>query len=138
VPDVVPADKQLQGTSVTQNKSRRILVIDDNEDAAQTLGMVLEMSGHEVHLAYDGEQAVAMARDLNPQIALVDIGLPKLNGYGVAQSIRAEPWGEKMVLIALTGWGQEDDKRRALAAGFNFHLTKPVDPDQVDALIAQS
>lgn len=123
---------------MTQDKSRRILVIDDNEDAAQTLGMVLEMSGHEVHLAYDGEQAVAMARDLKPQIALVDIGLPKLNGYGVAQSIRAEPWGEKMMLIALTGWGQDDDKRRALAAGFNFHLTKPVDPDQVDALIAQS
>jgi CheY-like chemotaxis protein len=119
-------------------KGRRILVIDDNKDAAQILGMVLEMSGHEVHLGYDGEQAVAMARDLLPEIALVDIGLPKLNGYGVAQNIRAEPWGEKMVLIALTGWGQEEDKRRAIAAGFNFHLTKPVDPDQVDALIAQN
>ena len=119
-------------------KGRRILVIDDNHDAAQILGMVLEMSGHEVHLAYDGEQAVAMARDLLPEIALVDIGLPKLNGYGVAEHIRAEPWGEKMVLIALTGWGHEDDKRRAIAAGFNFHLTKPVDPDQVDALIAQN
>lgn len=119
-------------------KGRRILVIDDNQDAAQILGMVLEMSGHEVHLAYDGEQALAMARELLPEIALVDIGLPKLNGYGVAECIRAEPWGEKMVLIALTGWGHEDDKRRALAAGFNFHLTKPVDPDQVDALIAQN
>jgi CheY-like chemotaxis protein len=119
-------------------KGRRILVVDDNEDAAQILGMVLELSGHEVHLAYDGQQAVVMARDLLPEVALVDIGLPKLNGYGVAEKIRAEPWGEKMVLIALTGWGHEDDKRRAIAAGFNFHLTKPVDPDQVEALIAQS
>ena len=121
-----------------QTKPRRVLVVDDNEDAAQTLGMLLEMSGHEVHLAHDGEQAVAMARELKVDIALVDIGLPKLNGYGVAQSIRSEPWGEKMVLIALTGWAQDEDKRRALAAGFNFHLTKPVDPDQVEELIAQN
>ena len=119
-------------------KSRRILVVDDNADAAQTLGMVLELSGHQVHLAHDGEQAVSKARDLAPEIALVDIGLPKLNGYGVAEAIRAESWGEKMLLIALTGWAQEEDKRRALAAGFNFHLTKPVDPDQVDELIARN
>ena len=119
-------------------KSRRILVVDDNADAAQTLGMVLEMSGHQVHLAYDGEQAVIKARELAPEIALVDIGLPKLNGYGVAQAIRAEPWGAKMLLIALSGWGQEEDKRRALAAGFNFHRTKPVDPEQVDELIARN
>jgi PAS domain S-box-containing protein len=124
------------GTSPIQK--RRILVVDDNEDAAQSLGFLLELAGHELHLAYDGEQAVAMARELRPEIAFVDIGLPKLNGYGVAQSIRAEPWGRRMALIALTGWGQDEDKRRALAAGFDFHLTKPVDPDQVDALIAQS
>ena len=100
--------------------------------------MLLEMSGHEVHLAHDGEQAVAMARALQVDVALIDIGLPKLNGYGVAQCIRGEPWGEQMVLIALTGWAQDEDKRRALAAGFDHHLTKPVDPDQVEALIAQS
>jgi PAS domain S-box-containing protein len=119
-------------------RTRRILVVDDNEDAAQSLGILLELAGHELHLAHDGEQAVAMARQLQPDIALVDIGLPKLNGYGVAQSIRAAPGGEHMVLIALTGWGQDEDKRRALAAGFDFHLTKPVDPEQVAALIAQS
>jgi len=117
--------------------SRRILVVDDNEDAAQTLGMLLELSGHEVHLAHDGEQAVAKARELQIDIALVDIGLPKLDGYGVAQAIRAEPSGKRMVLIALTGWAQDEDKRRALAAGFDFHLTKPVDPDEVEALIAK-
>ncbi len=131
-------EQEQQRTSAMQIKPRRVLVVDDNEDAAQTLGMLLEMSGHEVHLAHDGEQAVAMARELKVDVALVDIGLPKLNGYGVAQSIRSESWGEQMVLVALTGWAQDEDKRRALAAGFNFHLTKPVDPDQVEALIAQS
>ncbi len=136
--DAAAPEKELPRALAMPIKSRRILVVDDNEDAAQTLGMVLEMSGHEVHLAHDGEQAVIKARELAPEIALVDIGLPKLNGYGVAQAIRAEPWGEKMLLIALTGWGQEEDKRRAVAAGFNFHLTKPVDPDQVDELIAQN
>jgi signal transduction histidine kinase/CheY-like chemotaxis protein len=117
-------------------KKRRILVVDDNEDAAQSLGFLLELAGHEPYIAHDGEQAVAMASDLKPDIALVDIGLPKLNGYGVAQSIRAAPWGARMVLIALTGWGQDEDKRRALEAGFDYHLTKPVDPDQVETLIA--
>ena len=136
--DAAAPDKELQRAAAMPIKSRRILVVDDNTDAAQTLGMLLEMSGHEVHLAHDGEQAVIKARELRPEIALVDIGLPKLNGYGVARARRAEPWGDTMLLIALTGWAQEEDKRRAVAAGFNFHLTKPVDPDQVDALIAQS
>jgi signal transduction histidine kinase/CheY-like chemotaxis protein len=119
-------------------RKRRILVVDDNEDAAQSLGFLLELGGHDLHIAHDGERALAMARELKPDIALVDIGLPKLNGYDVALSIRAEPWGARMVLIALTGWGQDEDKRRALEAGFDFHLTKPVDPDQVDALIRNS
>jgi len=122
----------------TPTESRRILIVDDNEDAARSLGFLLELSGHTVHLAYDGEQALAMAGELQPQIALVDIGLPKLNGYGVARAVRGQPWGAHMLLIALTAWGQEADKRRALEAGFNFHLTKPVDPDQVAALIARA
>jgi len=121
-----------------QVQMRRILVVDDNEDAARSLGLLLELAGHELYLAHDGEQAVAMALQLKPDIALVDIGLPKLNGYGVARSVRAAPLGQHMVLIALTGWGQDEDKRRALAAGFDFHLTKPVDPALVDALIARS
>ena len=70
------------------------------------------------------------------QPIFLDIGLPQLNGYAVAQAIRREPWGERILLIALTGWGHEDDKRRALAAGFNFHLTKPIDPDRIDAIMA--
>ncbi len=116
--------------------ARKILVVDDNEDAAHTLGLLLELSAHEVKFAYDGEQALICANELRPDIMLLDIGLPKLNGYAVAQAIRRESWGEKMILIALTGWGHEDDKRRALDAGFNYHLTKPVNPDEVDALIA--
>ena len=116
--------------------ARNILVVDDNEDAAHTLGLLLELSGHTVSFAHDGEQALASANELRPDIVLLDIGLPKLNGYAVAQGIRRESWGEKMILIALTGWGHEDDKRRALDAGFNYHLTKPVNPDEVGALIA--
>ncbi|MGH9591617.1 MAG: response regulator [Bryobacteraceae bacterium] len=118
-------------------KNRRILIVDDNEDAAQTLGMLLELSGHEVHLAHDGEQAVIRACELRPDIALVDIGLPKLDGYGVARAVREQPWGEDVVLVALTGWAQDEDKRRAVEAGFNFHLAKPVDPDVLDELIGK-
>ena len=86
-------------------EKRRILVVDDNEDAAQSLGFLLELSGHELHIASDGEQALAMAATVKPDIALVDIGLPKLNGYGVAKAIRAEAWGARIVLIALDGVG---------------------------------
>jgi len=116
---------------------RRILVVDDNVDAAQSLGFLLTLAGHELHVAHDGEQAVVMARDLQPDVALIDIGLPKLSGYEVAQLIRGEAWGGRVALIALTGWGQDEDKRRALAAGFDFHLTKPVDPEHLEALIAR-
>lgn len=115
--------------------TRKILVVDDNTDAAQTLGLLLELSGHAVSFAYDGEQALIAAEEIRPDIVLLDIGLPKLNGYAVAQGIRRQTWGKRMILIALTGWGHEDDKRRALDAGFNHHLTKPVNPDEVDALI---
>ncbi len=115
---------------------RKILVVDDNEDAAHTLGLLLELAGHAVRFACDGEQALVSANELRPDFVLLDIGLPKLNGYAVARGIRREAWGGKTILIALTGWGHEDDKRRALDAGFDYHLTKPVNPDEVEALIA--
>jgi len=117
--------------------ARRVLIVDDNEDAAQSLGMLLEQSGHEVRIAHDGRQAFQAADDFRPHVAVLDIGLPKLNGYELAQAIRSEPWGEQMVLVALTGWGQRDDKLKAREAGFNGHLTKPVDPDQIDVLISE-
>ncbi len=114
--------------------SKRILVADDNRDGAETMSMLLKLSGHEVYLAHSGAEALEVAKRERPDIAVLDIGMPDLNGYEVAERIRHEAWGERMKLIAVTGWGQAEDKRRALGAGFNHHLTKPVDPSQLEAL----
>ena len=114
--------------------SKRILVADDNRDGAETMAMLLKLSGHEVYVAHSGAQAFEVAQRERPQIAVLDIGMPDLNGYELAERIRGEAWGERMKLIAVTGWGQAEDKRRALEAGFNHHLTKPVDPSQLEAL----
>lgn len=113
---------------------RRVLVADDNQDGAETMGMLLEFGGHEVHLAFSGAAALEIAKRLKPDIVILDIGMPDLDGYEVAQRIRHEAWGEHVLLIAVTGWGQADDKRRAAAAGFDHHLTKPVDPVQLERL----
>ena len=107
---------------------RRILVVDDNRDAATSLAELLQLSGHETHIAYDGLEAVQMAQNLRPDVVLLDIGLPKLNGFEAAQKIRQQTWGKDMVLVALTGWGQDEDRRKSSEAGFNAHLVKPVDP----------
>ena len=115
---------------------RRVLVADDNRDGAESLGMVLELSGHEVHLAHSGAKALEVAKQVRPDVAVLDIGMPDLSGYDVAKQIRLEPWGSKVTLIALTGWGQEKDKRRAEAAGFDYHCTKPVDPDDLQRFFA--
>lgn len=104
----------------------RILVVDDNKDAADSLGMLLRMGGHDVHMAYDGLEAVGAAAVLRPDVVLLDIGLPKLSGYDAARQIRSER-GDEVLLIALTGWGQEEDRRRSREAGFDHHLTKPVE-----------
>ena len=115
----------------------RILVADDNRDAAETLSLLLELDGHEVRTAYDGAEALQIAEEFAPQIALLDIGMPSLDGYQTARRIREQPWGSAMLLVALTGWGQEQDRRQATAAGFNCHLVKPVDPQTIGALIEQ-
>lgn len=99
--------------------------------------MILELDGHEVRTAYDGEKALQIAEQFTPQIALLDIGMPNLDGYQTARRIRGQPWGSAMLLIALTGWGQEQDRRQAAEAGFNCHLVKPVDPQTIGALIEQ-
>ncbi len=114
--------------------ARRILIADDNYDGAETLGMVLEMLGHEIHLAHSGAEALEVAARCRPDIAILDIGMPDLSGYEVAKRIRHEAWGAKITLIAVTGWGQENDKRMAHAAGFDHHLTKPVDPERLAKL----
>jgi len=106
---------------------RRILVVDDNEDAADSLAMMLSLDGHEVRKAYTGAKALSCVRDFLPDVVLLDIGLPGMDGYEVARLIREEPNGEHVRLIALTGYGQESDKTRARAAGFDEHLVKPVE-----------
>jgi CheY-like chemotaxis protein len=93
--------------------------------------MVLEMLGHEVHVAHSGHEALEVAARCRPQIGILDIGMPDLSGYEVAKRIRHEAWGAKITLIAVTGWGQENDKRLAVAAGFDHHVTKPVDPERL-------
>jgi signal transduction histidine kinase len=113
----------------------RIVVADDNRDAARSLAMLLGIMGHEVRTAGDGDEALTLAAEFRPDVALLDIGMPKRDGYETARSIRREPWGQTMMLIALTGWGQEEDRRQALEAGFNAHMVKPVDPDMLEKLL---
>jgi DNA-binding response OmpR family regulator len=108
--------------------------VDDNRDAADSLCMILKARGHEVRVAYDGLEAVGAAVAFQPDVVLLDIGLPKLSGYEAAPRIRAA-LGDRVLLIAVTGWGQEEDRRRARDAGFDHHLTKPVDPAAISHLI---
>ena len=115
---------------------RRILVVDDNHDSAMTLAMMLELMGHETQTAHDGREALSAAERYQPDTILLDIGMPGLNGYEVATLLRRQEWAEKIILIALTGWGQERDKQRSRAAGFDFHLVKPVEPGALEALLA--
>jgi PAS domain S-box-containing protein len=114
----------------------RILIVDDNQDSADSLAMLLQIMGNEVGTAYDGEQAVEAAEAIRPDVALLDIGMPKLNGYDTCRRMREQPWGKGMFLIALTGWGRAEDRRRADEAGFNLHMVKPVDPDVLMKLLA--
>jgi PAS domain S-box-containing protein len=113
----------------------KVMVIDDNQDAAETCALLLELSGHRVKTAFTGAQALALAPAFVPDALLVDIGLPDISGYELAARIRSAAWGRGVILIALTGWGQEEDRRRALEAGFNHHLTKPIAPEVLEALL---
>jgi CheY-like chemotaxis protein/nitrogen-specific signal transduction histidine kinase len=116
-------------------KPCRILVADDNKPAAKAISMLLERDGHMVHVAHDGLAALREAEQFLPDIVLLDIGMPHLNGYEVAQAIRGTPWGAGVYLIAATGWGQEKDKKLAHEAGFDVHLTKPIDFKQIKELV---
>jgi len=127
-----------QGSVVVRARARgKVLVADDNVDGAESLAIVLELSGYEVTRAHTGTDALEAARRLRPDAALLDIGMPGLTGYEVARRIRLEAWGRHSVLIALTGWGQQDDKQKAHAAGFDAHLTKPIDPTELEHLLAK-
>jgi CheY-like chemotaxis protein len=133
-----PTTEPGDSTSATRAKGRRVLIADDNEDAAESLAALLRMEGHEVTVVDNGLGALAAINTAPPEFALLDIGMPDLNGYEVAQQSRQGPFGTKVVLIAVTGWGQERDKTRALEAGFNYHFTKPIDPDTLLQLLHSS
>jgi CheY-like chemotaxis protein len=109
--------------------------VDDNRDAADTCAMLLEASGHHVQTAYTGRQALELARTFRPHALLLDIGLPDIDGYKLARQIRAAPWGHSVVLVAVTGWGQEQDRLRAVEAGFDQHLVKPICAEMVESLL---
>ena len=115
---------------------RRVLIVDDSEDGAESLAMLLQLGGHETHIAHDGVEAIEAAEKLRPDVVLLDIGLPRLNGYEVCRRLRKEPWAKNLVLVALTGWGQEEDRHRSREAGFDAHLVKPVDHDALLRLLA--
>jgi signal transduction histidine kinase/ActR/RegA family two-component response regulator len=117
--------------------SLKILVADDNRDAALTLSMMLELEGHQVRAAHDGAEALAIADAFKPQLMLLDIGMPVLDGYQTARQVLQRPWSEDTYLVALTGWGQEADRQKAIAAGFSEHLVKPAAPELVSAVVAR-
>ena len=120
----------------TTRVGHRILIVDDNYDGADSLAMLLEEVGHETHTAHDGVEALDVAERVQPDAVLLDIGLPKLNGYEVCQRLRERPWADELVIVALTGWGQDEDRQRSLDAGFDTHLVKPVDHSVLMRLLA--
>ncbi|HZY19844.1 MAG TPA: PAS domain-containing protein [Ramlibacter sp.] len=136
----LPADparpSAASGPAAAAGGGRKVLVADDNRDAADTLAMLLGMGGHDVRVAYDGLAAVSAAQAFRPEVALLDIGMPGLSGHEVARALRQEPWAGALTLVAVTGWGQQDDRNAAREAGFDHHLTKPVDPSALERLLA--
>jgi CheY-like chemotaxis protein/two-component sensor histidine kinase len=118
--------------------SRRILVVDDNEDAATSLSVLLKLTGHDAMIATDGTQALQKAVMYQPDVILLDIDLPKMNGYDVCRAIRKHAWGRSIVMIALTGWGQDEDREKSKTAGFDGHLVKPVDHAALMKLLAEA
>ena len=140
LPQVLPALLVLSAAGISKPQSPttscRVLVVDDNQDAAQSLALLLEMVGHQVSLAYDGPSAIQAASDFQPDVVLLDIGLPKINGYEVAQKIRQQDTLKDTVLVAVTGYGQEEDRKRSQAAGFDHHLVKPASFDEIETILA--
>ncbi len=132
------ADPPPEPAAERHTMARRILVVDDNRDSATSLAMLLQMTGHDTQTAYDGLEAVEQAEAYRPDVILLDIGLPEMNGYDACREIRRQPWGKEVVVIALTGWGQDDDRRKSKDAGFNAHLVKPVDYAALLKLLAWS
>jgi CheY-like chemotaxis protein len=116
--------------------ARRFLIVDDNLDSADSMSLLLQIAGHDTHTAYDGLEALEVVTRLRPDVVLLDIGLPKLNGYEVARRIRQQDWGKSVVLVALTGWGQDEDRRKSMDAGFRRAYVKPIESDALAKLLS--
>ena len=134
-PGAFTANDRLDDAAIPGARPRRILIADDNRDAAESLALFLRFAGHDIHVAYSGLAALERASQLRPEILILDIGMPEMNGYEVARSVRQQPWATAATLIAVTGWGQLEDRQQALAAGFDFHMTKPIDPVRIQVLL---
>ena len=129
-------EEPINGKSMAPSRPLRVLVVDDNRDAADSCAMMLKFSGHQVETAYNGTRALQVGESFRPHVVLLDIGLPDINGYEVARRIRDSAWGAELPLVAVTGWGKEEDRERAYAAGFDHHLTKPVVPEAVESVVS--
>ncbi len=136
VPGLGPGETGQQ--TLPASAGRRVLVVDDNVDAAESVAMLLRLEGHEIRLAYSGPEALQAAEEYRPEVILLDIGLPGMNGYEVARRLRQQPPFQRTLLAAMTGYGQDEDRRRSAEAGFDRHLTKPVDPDTLVRLMAEA
>lgn len=138
LPMVSTAEQQKDSDEETMHLSggRRVLVVDDNVDAAMSLAMMLKLMGNETKTAYDGLEALDTAAIYRPDLILLDIGMPRLNGHETAMRIREQPWGKKVVLVALTGWGQDEDRRKSREAGFDVHMVKPIEPAALKNLMS--
>ena len=138
VPVVLSLARPNCGDEVSARTSsrRRILVVDDNVDAAMSLAMMLKLMGNDAKTAHDGLEALDVAGAFRPDLILLDIGMPRLNGHETAKRIREQPWGKGVMLVALTGWGQDEDRRKSDEAGFDSHMVKPVEPAALEKLLA--
>jgi CheY-like chemotaxis protein len=142
LPALAPLDRSDETARAVESSNtgpvvgRRILVADDNTDAAEALTLCLQLAGHEVYTASDGQQVVALAERFRPDVIFMDLGMPHLDGLAASRKIRSEPWGRAIRIVALTGWGREEDRLRTQAAGIDLHWVKPVDPHALARILA--
>jgi len=136
IPAAAPESGRDEAPAATSGSRCRVLIVDDLRDAAESLASLLRLQGHETFVAFDAREALRIAGELRPDAVILDIGMPGMNGYEVARELRAKPWGADLLLVALSGWGQQQDRERAMEAGFDVHLTKPADPERIQAILA--
>ena len=120
-----------------RSEGLRVVIVDDNHDSADSLAMLMQLTGNKTYMAHDGVEAVEAVEKYRPEVLLLDIGLPGLDGHEVCRRVRQQPWGKDIIVIALTGWGQEDDRRKSEEAGFDGHLVKPVDFEQLSQALRE-